>query len=87
MSSLPAFHQIAAAPTDGSTFSSAVSVIAVTALVAFLAGTASGAFILLVISIHRTSRGPLSHSQAKRRGAIARRMLTRIRTSSRKTSE
>lgn len=88
MPSLPVLYQAAAAASaEGSAMSSTVSVIAVIAIVAFLAGAASGTFILLVISIHRTSRGPLSQGHGKRGGVIALRILTRIRVGSRKTSE
>jgi hypothetical protein len=58
---------------------SALSLIAVFTIVVFLAGTAFGVLLVFIISIHRTSRAPLSESHGRRAGAISRRVLTGIR--------
>ncbi len=58
---------------------SALPLIAVLAIVVFLAGTAIGALLVFIISIHRTSRAPLSESHGQRAGKISRRLLTGIR--------
>jgi hypothetical protein len=46
----------------------------------FLAGAVSGALLVFVVSIHRTSRAPLSESHGKRAGSVSRRVLAGIRT-------
>lgn len=58
---------------------SALSLIALLAIVAFLAGAAFGGLLLIVISIHRTSRVPLSESHCQRAGSVSRRVLAGIR--------
>ncbi len=45
----------------------------------FLAGAVLGALAVFVVSIHRTSRGPLSGSHGQRTGSISRRTLAGIR--------
>ena len=54
---------------------SALSIIAVFGIVVFLSGAAFGVFILLIISMHRTARAPLSEARDQRAGAISRRLL------------
>jgi hypothetical protein len=56
-----------------------LSVLGVAVIISFLAGVVSGAFAVLVISIHRAGHGFLSRQRNSRRGAIARRILTTIR--------
>jgi hypothetical protein len=53
-----------------------VSVIAVLSTVVFLGGAALGMLVLVIISIHRTSRAPLSEIHATRGGSVSRRVLT-----------
>jgi hypothetical protein len=55
-----------------------ISFLAIAAIVVFLGGSASGAFVLFVISIHRTSRAPLSEIRSTR-GAVSRSVLTTTR--------
>jgi hypothetical protein len=66
---------------------SALSVIAIFGIIVFLSGALSGVFILLVISMHKTSHGPLSESHGDRAGAVSRRMLVGVRTGSREIEE
>jgi len=49
-------------------------------IAAFLAGAAFGALLVFAVSIHRTSRVPLSQSHGKRAGSVSRRVLAGIRT-------
>ena len=58
---------------------SALSLIAVFSIAVFLTGAAFGALAIFVISIHRTSRAPLSESHGRRAGSISRRVLAGIR--------
>lgn len=46
---------------------------------AFLAVAAFAVFVLLVLSIHRTARVPLSEARGMRHGSMARRVLAGIR--------
>jgi hypothetical protein len=62
---------------------SALSVIAVFGIIVFLSGAAFGAFIVLLISMRKTSRGPLSETSHGPAGAISRRMLVGGRTGGR----
>ena len=66
---------------------SALSVIAIFGIIVFLSGALSGIFILLVISMHKTSRAPLSETHGDRAGAVSRRMLVGARTSGREIEE
>ena len=66
---------------------SALSVIAVFGIIVFLSGALSGAFILLVISMHKTSRAPLSDTHGEHAGAISRRMLVGTRTGGKEIEE
>jgi len=59
---------------------SALPIIAVLAIVVFLGGAAFGMLVLLVVSIHRTSRAPLSKVHRQRAGSLSRRVLTGVRT-------
>ena len=61
----------------------ALSVIAVFGIMVFLSGTAFGIFILLIISMRRTTRAPLSEAQGERAGAISRRVLVGARAGGR----
>ena len=65
----------------------ALSIVAIFGIIVFLSGALSGVFILLVISMHKTSRGPLSESHGDRAGAMSRRMLVSARTSGREIEE
>ena len=58
---------------------SALSLITILAGVAFLAGAAFGGLLIFVISIHRTSRVPLSESHDQLPGSISRHVLAGIR--------
>ena len=51
------------------------SLIAVLFMAAFLAGAALGMLMLFIISIHRTSRSPLSEIDSDCPGSISRRVL------------
>jgi hypothetical protein len=55
---------------------SALSVIATLSIVAFLGGAAFGMFVLFIISIHRTSRAPLSDIHGEHAGSVSRHVLT-----------
>ncbi|MCW2932407.1 MAG: hypothetical protein JWM19_3369 [Actinomycetia bacterium] len=57
-----------------------ISLFAIFAIIVFLGGTASGVFVLFVVSIHRTSRRPLTEIHRQRRGAVSRSILTATRT-------
>ena len=65
----------------------ALSVIAVFGIIIFLSGAAFGVFILLVISLRRTPRVPLSQVQGEHAGGISRRVLTGSRPGSREISQ
>jgi hypothetical protein len=58
----------------------APSLIAAITIVVFLGGAAFGMLALVIISIHRTSRGPLSATLGEHPGSISRRLLTGGRT-------
>lgn len=55
-----------------------ISFLAIAAIIVFLGGSAFGALVLFVVSIHRTSRAPLSDIRSTR-GAVSRGMLTTTR--------
>ncbi len=61
----------------------ALSVIAIFGIIVFLSGAAFGAFILLIISMRRTARAPLSEAHGERGGALSRRVLVGARTDGR----
>jgi hypothetical protein len=73
--------------TQEVTMISALSVIAVFGIIVFLSGALSGVFILLVISMHKTSRAPLSETHGERAGATSRRMLVGARTGGKEIEE
>jgi|HubBroStandDraft_1064217.scaffolds.fasta_scaffold2696360_1 hypothetical protein len=61
---------------------------AVVSLIAvFLAGALFGALLVFAVSIHRTSRAPLSQSHGKRAGSVSRRVLAGIRTDETETGK
>ena len=66
---------------------SALSIIAVFGIIVFLSGAAFGVFILLVISMRRTTRAPLSEARVERAGAISLRVLVGARTDERGTGQ
>ena len=66
---------------------SALSIIAVFGIIVFLSGAASGVLILLIVSMHRTTRGPLSEARDQRAGAISRRVLVGARPDERGTGQ
>jgi hypothetical protein len=53
-----------------------LSIIAVLSIVVFVGGAASGILVLVIISIHRTRRAPLSGIHNEGAGSISRRVLT-----------
>jgi hypothetical protein len=55
---------------------SALSIIAVLSIVVFLGGAAFGMLTLFIISIHRTSRAPLSDIHGEHAGSVSRHVLT-----------
>jgi hypothetical protein len=61
----------------------ALSVIAVFGIMVFLSGAAFGVFVLLLVSMRRTTRAPLSEAHGERAGAISRRILVGARTGGR----
>jgi hypothetical protein len=65
----------------------ALSVIAVFGIMIFLSGALSGVFVLLIVSMRRTSRVPLSETRSERGGEISRRMLVGARADGREISE
>jgi hypothetical protein len=65
----------------------ALSVIAVFGIMIFLSGALSGVFVLLMVSMRRTSRAPLSETHGEHGGAISRRMLVGARAEGREISE
>jgi hypothetical protein len=65
---------------------SALSIVAVFTIVVFLGGTAFGAFMVFVVSIHRTNRTPLSQIDDAR-GGLSRQVLTSARTNGRESDQ
>ena len=65
---------------------SALSIVAVFTIVVFVSGTAFGVFLVFVVSIHRTSRTPLSQID-NARGGLSRQVLTTARTNGRESSQ
>jgi hypothetical protein len=65
----------------------ALSIIAVFGIIIFLSGALFGVFVLLLVSMRRTSRVPLSETHDERAGTISRRMLVGSRTESREISQ
>jgi hypothetical protein len=65
----------------------ALSVIAVFGIIVFLSGAAFGIFVLLIVSMRRTARSPLSEAHGQRAGEISRRVLVGTRTSDREISQ
>jgi hypothetical protein len=65
----------------------ALSVIAIFGIIVFLSGAASGAFIVLLISMRKTCRTPLSEARYGPAGTISRRMLLGGRTGGREIGE
>jgi hypothetical protein len=61
----------------------ALSIIAIFGIIVFLSGAAFGAFVVLVISMRKTSRAPLSEAGYGPAGTISRRMLIGGRTGGR----
>lgn len=59
---------------------SALSIIGVLSIVAFLGGVAFGLLLLFIISIHRTRHAPLSKIHGQRAGSLSRRVLIGVRT-------
>jgi len=57
-----------------------ISIIEVFSIVIFLGGVAFGMLLLFIISIHRTSRAPLSKIHRECAGSLARRVLIGVRT-------
>ena len=53
----------------------ALSVIAIFGIIVFLSGVAFGVLIVLIISMRKTSRAPLSEAGYGPAGAVSRRML------------
>jgi hypothetical protein len=65
----------------------ALSVIAVFGIIVFFSGVAFGIFILLVISMRRTPRVPLSQVRDDPAGGLARRVLTGSRPGGREIGQ
>jgi hypothetical protein len=63
-----------------------ISFLAIFAIIVFLGGSAFGALVLFVISIHRTNRAPLSGIRGTR-GAVSRSVLTTTRAGRREVGE
>jgi hypothetical protein len=59
---------------------SAISFLTAFSVVVFLAGSAFGALVLFIISIHRHHRASLFQDSRQRRGAISRSVLVTTRT-------
>ena len=55
------------------------SFIAISGVIAFLSVIVFAAFSLMVISMHRTARGPLSAARGGHAGALSRRVLVGAR--------
>ena len=53
----------------------ALSIIAIFGIIVFLSGVAFGAFIVLIISMRKTTEEPLSEASYGPAGTISRRML------------
>lgn len=64
-----------------------LSIIVIFAVVAFLAGAVLGMFVLISISIHRTSLTSLSGASSERAGSISRRVLTVGRVTRKESDE
>jgi hypothetical protein len=65
----------------------ALSIIAVFGILIFLSGALFGVFVLLLVSMRRTSRVPLSEAHDERAGALSRRMLVGTRAEGREISQ
>jgi hypothetical protein len=65
----------------------ALSVIAIFGIIVFLSGAAFGVLVVLVISMRKTSREPLSEASYGPAGRISRRMLIGGRSGGREISE
>ncbi len=65
----------------------ALSTIAVLSIAVFLAGAVIGMLVLFIISIHRTSRSPLSEIDSDCPGSISRRVLTGVRVNREESGE
>lgn len=61
-----------------------ILVLAGTALLACLA---FGAFVFLIVSLHRTPRVPMSETPGKRPGSFARCVITGVRTKAKEDGE
>jgi hypothetical protein len=66
---------------------SALSINAVFGIIIFLSGALFGVFVLLIVSMRRTARVPLSDAHDERAGAISRRMLVGARAEGREISQ
>jgi hypothetical protein len=65
----------------------ALSIIAVLGIIIFLSGALFGVFVLLIMSMRRTARVPLSYTHDERAGAISRRVLVGARAEGREISQ
>jgi hypothetical protein len=65
----------------------ALSIIAVFGILIFLSGALFGVFILLIVSMRRTTRAPLSEAHGERAGALSRRMLVGNRAEGREIGQ
>jgi hypothetical protein len=59
---------------------SATSAFVIFSVVVFISGSAFGALVLFIISIHRTGRTSLFEASGQQRGATSRSVLVRTRT-------
>ena len=65
----------------------ALSIIAIFGIIIFLSGVLFGIFILLILSMRRTSRAPLSETRDERGGMISRRVLVGTRAEGREIGQ
>jgi hypothetical protein len=66
---------------------SALSFLTAFSIIVFLGGSAFGALLLFIISIHRARRASLFQGTKQRRGAISRSVLVTTRTRGKEGSE
>jgi len=57
-----------------------LSAASILVIAVFVAGAVIGGLLVVVVSIHRTSRVPLSQSHGQRAGSVSRRLIAGIRS-------
>lgn len=66
---------------------SASAILVILSVIVFITGSAFGALVLFIISIHRTRRGSLFEASGRQPGATSRSVLVTARTDRKECSE